>query len=286
MATTVLDSRGIAEEYLAWVREEARRLPVPPRLATILYRPTADRSSIEYRDMIMKDAQRLGLEASAEEPRDERALLDAIDRANADGSVHGIVVFYPLGASIKDEDVMDRVSPYKDPEGLHALNLGYLVKYRIFLDEARGLKCVVPATAKAAVKALQRHPEVPIEGSFVAIVNNSMRVGKPLGLMLENLGATVVKCWHVTRRADLERSVRSADILVTAVPDPSFQLDPEWVKPGAAVLDLSHGGNIDASRLLGRATLVTMPQNRLGKVTRAMMFVNLVYCARYKGVFY
>ena len=53
-----------------------------------------------------------------------------------------------------------------------------------------------------------------IQGAFVTIVNNSMRVGKPLGLMLENLGATVVKCWHVTRPDDLERCVRSADILV------------------------------------------------------------------------
>ena len=88
----------------------------------------------------------------------------------------------------------------------------------------------------------------------------------------------------VPRKPDMKLSARS--LKVTAVPDPAFRLEPDWVKPGAAVLDLSHQGNIDSARLDGRASLVTSPENRLGKITRAMMFVNLVYCARYIGVFY
>ena len=96
---------------------------------------------------------------------------------------------------------MDLVSPTKDVEGLNSTNLGYLIKFKRFLDEARGIKCVVPATAKAVVKILQAYPEIPIEGAFAVVVNNSMRVGKPLGLMLENLGATVVKCYDKTPRA-------------------------------------------------------------------------------------
>lgn len=284
--TAVIDSQSIADEFLDWVRVEAHTLGFAPCLATLLFRPAADPASIRYRDLISKDGARLGLKVRAVEAADERELLASIDALNRDPSVHGIVVLYPLRCGVSDEDVMDRVSPFKDAEGLHSINLGYLVKYKIFLDAERGLKCIVPATAKAAVKALQRHPEAKIHGSFAAIVNNSMRVGKPLGLMLENLGATVVKCYHLTRRADLERCVRAADLLVTAVPDPKFRLEPDWVKPGAAVLDLSYEGNVDAKALVGKAVLVTSPENRLGKVTRAMMFVNLVYCAKYKGVYY
>ncbi|MCM2305602.1 MAG: hypothetical protein NDJ72_12940, partial [Elusimicrobia bacterium] len=115
---------------------------------------------------------------------------------------------------------------------------------------------------------------------FAVVVNNSMRVGKPLGLMLENLGATVVKCYDKTPRALLEEQVRRADILVTAVPDPSFKLDPSWVKKGAAVVDVSYQGNVDAKALDGVASFLTAPDNRIGAMTRAMTFVNLVYCAK------
>jgi len=282
----VLDSQQIAEQFLDWVHREKERFPFVPRLATVLYRPAAEAASLQYRNLILKDAERLGVRACALEAQDAAGLCGVIAGANADPDIHGIVVLYPLRCPLADEDVMDLVSPYKDAEGLHSINLGYLIKYKRFLDPEREIKCVVPATAKAVVKALQHHPEIAIEGAFVTIINNSMRVGKPLGLMLENLGATVVKCYHLTRREDLERCVRRADILITAVPDPSFRLDPSWVKPGAAVLDVSHQGNLDARSLAGKASLLTVPENRLGKVTRAMMFVNLIYCARCKGTLY
>ncbi|MDE2237668.1 MAG: hypothetical protein KGK30_07245, partial [Elusimicrobia bacterium] len=146
------------------------------------------------------------------------------------------------------------------------------------LDEARTVKCVVPATAKAVVKTLQ-HFDIPLEGRFVTIVNNSMRVGKPLGLMLENLGATVVKVYDKTRPSDLKDCVGRADIVVTAVPDPAFLLEPSWVKRGSTVIDVSYQGNVDAAALKSPAA-VTARDNRIGQVTRAMMFVNLVYCAK------
>lgn len=251
-----------------------------PRLATILFRPDQNPASLKYRDLIVKDAARLGVAVDPHESDSEESLLAMVRKLNADRSVTGMMLFYPLRAAIHDEDVMDRVSPLKDVEGLHSANLGFLVKYKRFLDEARGIKCVVPATAKAVVKALQAYPEIPVEGAFAVIVNNSMRVGKPLGLMLENLGATVVKCYDKTPRPVLESMVRQADILVTAVPDPSFKLPPDWVKPGAAVVDVSFQGNIDAAALEGRARFATAPDNRIGVMTRAMTFVNLVYCAR------
>jgi 5,10-methylene-tetrahydrofolate dehydrogenase/methenyl tetrahydrofolate cyclohydrolase len=74
--------------------------------------------------------------------------------------------------------------------------------------------------------------------------------------------------------------VRRADLLITAVPDPSFKLDPSWVKKGASVVDVSYQGNIDAKALEGVASFVTAPDNRIGAMTRAMTFVNLVYCAK------
>lgn len=277
--TEHIDCRSLAASYLDWVRAERARLCVEPCVATVLRSGTGDKGSKSYRDLILKDARRLDVRTRSIERASEDELVSAVRELNGDPGVHGIIVLYPLGLSIPDDYFMDLVSPEKDIEGLHSINLGYLIKYRRYLDRERGVKCVVPATAKAVIKTLQAHPAVRIGGSFAAIVNNSMRVGKPLGLMLENLGATVVKCYDRTDRRDLESCVRRADIVVTAVPDPAFRLDPAWIKPGAAVIDVSFEGNLDVAALEGRAGLLSVPENRIGRMTRAMMFVNLMYCA-------
>ena len=278
--SAIFDCREIAGRYLQWVRGQKETLPRRPCLATVLYTPAKNPASLQYRDLILKDAASLGIEAKSLEAGSEDELLVLIERLNDDRKVNGVVILYPLNSGLADEDVMDRLSARKDVEGLHSLNLGYLIKFKRFLDERRSVKCVVPATAKAVVKTLQAYPEIRIEGALVVIVNNSMRVGKPLGLMLENLGATVVKCYDKTRAEVLEDSVRRADILITAVPDPRFVLDPSWVKKGGVVMDVSYQGNIDSKALRGTASYVTAPENRVGAVTRAMMFVNLIYCAR------
>lgn len=276
--TAVIDCRAMADDFFSWVKARRAELPFTPGLATVLLKGRSDAASAQYRDMILKDARSLGFLARSVEARTEAELLAAVDNLNADPEVQGVVVMYPLRIHRLDEEVMDLVSAGKDIEGLHSLNLGYLIKYRRYLDEPRGLKCVVPATAKAVVKALQSRADIRLEGAFCTIVNNSMRVGKPLGLMLENLGATVVKCYDKTPREALEACVRQSDIVVTAVPDPGFRLDPSWVRPGAALVDVSFGGNFDAAALMGRAGSLTVPENRIGRLTRAMMFVNLIYC--------
>jgi methylenetetrahydrofolate dehydrogenase (NADP+) / methenyltetrahydrofolate cyclohydrolase len=275
----VLDCRAVADGFFAWAAGEAGKLGRPPRLATVLFRPELNPASRRYRDLIASDARRAGALVDSHDARDEGGLLELVDRLNAAPEVDGIMVFHPLKSALRDEDVMVRISPFKDVEGLHAVNMGYLIQYRRFLDEARGVKCVVPATAKAVVKTLQHYPEIAIEGAFAVIVNNSPRVGKPLGLMLENLGATVVKGFDKTPRPLLEELVRRADILVTAVPDSNFRLDASWIKSGAAVVDVSYEGNLDYAAAAARAGFLTAPDNRVGAVTRAMTFVNLVYCA-------
>ncbi|MEK7388132.1 MAG: bifunctional 5,10-methylenetetrahydrofolate dehydrogenase/5,10-methenyltetrahydrofolate cyclohydrolase [Elusimicrobiota bacterium] len=278
--TRFLDCRGTAARYFDWTAREISKMRRKPRLSAVLFRPRQNPASLTYRDLILKDAARLGVAVDSHEVDDEESLLALVRRLNGDKSTTGVMLFYPLNCRLKDEDVMDLVSPLKDVEGLHSMNLGYLIKYKRFLNESRGVKCVVPATAKAVVKMLQAYPDIAIEGAFAVLVNNSMRVGKPLGLMLENLGATVVKCYDKTPRPLLEAMVRRADVLVTAVPDPKFALDPSWVKAGAAVVDVSFAGNVDVAALKGRAAFTTAADNRIGVMTRSMTFVNLVYCAQ------
>jgi len=280
MSAGLLDCRAVSARYFDWAAREVAGMRRKPRLATVLFRPETNPASLRYRDLILKDAARVGATVEGHEAHEEAELLALVKRLNADRGVTGMMLFYPLRSALHDDEVMDLVSPLKDVEGLNSTNLGYLIKYKRFLDEARGIKCVVPATAKAVVKTLQAYPEARIEGAFACVINNSMRVGKPLGLMLENLGATVVKCYDKTPREVMEAAVRRADILVTAVPDARFRVPAEWVKPGAAVVDVSFEGNLDHDAVAARAGLLTAPDNRVGAVTRAMTFVNLVYCAR------
>ncbi|MDO8803330.1 MAG: bifunctional 5,10-methylenetetrahydrofolate dehydrogenase/5,10-methenyltetrahydrofolate cyclohydrolase [Elusimicrobiota bacterium] len=278
MSAHIFDCRKIAEEYLFKVREELHGLKGLPSLAVLS--KEEDSPSSVYRNLIMKDAAALGIPISDIRAADYEALELQIKKVNADPGIKGIIVMYPLGFKKKDDDIMDLIDPGKDIEGMHSINFGYLIKYKKFLDEGLGLKCVVPATAKAIVKTIQ-HYAIPIEGSFSVIVNNSMRIGKPLGLMLENLGATVVKCYDKTRREDLEAAIAKADILVTAVPDRNFRIPADIVKKGAVVLDASFEGNLNYDELREKASFITSPENRIGKVTRAMIFTNFSYCSKY-----
>jgi 5,10-methylene-tetrahydrofolate dehydrogenase/methenyl tetrahydrofolate cyclohydrolase len=277
--SATFDCRAVAERFNDWVRLESVAMSSIPKLAVVLLKPRAGAASVKYRNLILQDATRLNVRADSFEPESEGELVSLIGRLNKDHSISGILVFYPVGGEIPDEDLMDMVSPLKDVEGLHSINLGYLIKYKKFLDAPQSVKCVVPATAKAIVKTLQEH-HVPIERAFVTIINNSMRVGKPLGLMLENLGATVVNCHDKTKTVDLEACARRADILITAVPNPLFSINPAWVKPDSAVVDVSYEGNIDVIATQKRAKLITSPHNQIGQVTRALLFVNLLYCAK------
>src|ERR1035437_9288018 len=142
----LLDCRGIASRYFDWAARECAAMKRKPRLATVLFRPKLNPASLQYRDLMLKDAARLGVRVDGHEAEDEESLLALVRRLNRSSAVSGVMLFYPLCAALRDEDVMDQVSPLKDVEGLHSINLGSLIKYKRFLDEARGIKCVVPAT--------------------------------------------------------------------------------------------------------------------------------------------
>src|SRR5438046_2419310 len=160
--TVSIDTRAVSEEYLDWVRGEIPGLAAAPCLATVLLK-AAKSDCVQYRDMIHKDAARLGVRALQVEAASETELVSEVGRLNKEHEVHGIVVLYPLGLPRPDTEIMDLVSPVKDIEGLHSINLGFLIKYKRFLDSAHEVKCVVPATAKAVVKTLLHHTAIRIE---------------------------------------------------------------------------------------------------------------------------
>ena len=204
----------------------------------------------------------------------ETALLGRLAQLNADPLVHGIVVQLPLPRHLDSSRVLAAVSPMKDVDGFHAVNLGALLQ---------GRPGFVPGTP-AGVMRLLEHAGVPLAGKIATIVGRSTIVGKPLALLLLQKDATVTICHSKTR--DLAATTRQADILIAAVGRAKL-ITAGMVKPGACVIDvginrLADGklaGDVDFESVRAVAGSITPVPGGVGPMTVAMLIVNTVRAA-------
>src|SRR3990170_5020998 len=205
----------------------------------------------------------------------EPALLECVARLNADPRVHGIVVQLPLPRQLDAARVLAAVSPAKDVDGFHALNLGALLQ---------GRPGFVPGTP-AGVMRLLEHAGVPLARRRAVIVGRSTIVGKPLALLLLQKDATVTICHSKT--ADLAAMTAQADILVAAVGRAKL-ITADMVKPGACVIDVginrladgSLAGDVDFAAARAIAAWITPVPGGVGPMTVAMLIVNTVRAAQ------
>ncbi len=204
----------------------------------------------------------------------ESALLDCIHRLNADRAVHGILVQLPLPRQLDADRVLAAVSPAKDVDGFHAVNLGALL---------RGRPGFVPGTP-AGVMRLLEHAGVALAGKNATIVGRSTIVGKPLALLLLQKDATVTICHSKTR--DLAAVTKQADILIAAAGRAKL-VTAEMVKPGACVIDVGVNrlpdgklaGDVDFAAVKEIAGSITPVPGGVGPMTVAMLIVNTVRAA-------
>ena len=152
-------------------------------------------------------------------------LLALIAELNARDEVDGILVQLPLPPQVDTKRVLEAVDPAKDVDGFHPVNLGRLVS---------GRKGLVACTPAGCMEILRRSG-IPLEGANAAIVGRSDIVGKPMALLLMHANATVTICHSKTR--DLPGVVRSADIVIAAI-GRAAMVEPDWVRPGATVIDV------------------------------------------------
>jgi 5,10-methylene-tetrahydrofolate dehydrogenase/methenyl tetrahydrofolate cyclohydrolase len=283
MPTTLtgrLDCQETARHYFELVRSNVKKLGFSPGLAIVL--GSQDTGSLTYQRWLMKDCENAGINASDLRVENGMQLVKLVARLNQDEKTHGVFIFYPLRyQEIKDDEVMDLVDPGKDIEGLHAINIGFLNKYRKRMDDGTQHRCMTPCTARAVVKTLKRgFGEAWLAGKTVLVINDSLRIGRPLTAMVANLKATPILCHANTNPAHLEGFIRMADVIVSAVPAPGYQINTDWIKDGALCFDLSGEGNFDYEALVRRGIPYTdTTKNSVGKVTRAMALLNLTYAA-------
>ena len=229
MSAIILDGTKIAAQIKAEVGEEVKELTAAglrPGLAVVLagHNPA---SEIYVRNKV-KSCEQLGIYSEKHTPPDNvttAELLALVDALNRRDEIDGILVQLPLPPQVDAKKVLLAVSPEKDVDGFHPMNVGYLSTQRPGL---------VPCTPAGIIEILKRS-NIPIAGAEAVVVGRSDIVGKPVAMLLLNSNATVTVCHSKTR--DLPGVCRRADILVAAI-GKAGMITPEFVKPGATVIDV------------------------------------------------
>lgn len=229
MSATILDGNKIAAQIRAELADDVKNLSAAgkrPGLAVILagHNPA---SEIYVRNKV-KACEQLGIYSEKLTPPESvttEELLAMVDHLNQNDDIDGILVQLPLPQQVDARKVLLAVSPAKDVDGLHPVNVGYLSTQRPGL---------VPCTPSGVMEILRRS-NVPIAGQNAVVVGRSDLVGKPAAMLLLNANATVTVCHSKTRA--LPAVCRQGDILVAAIGKAGL-VTKDFVKPGAVVIDV------------------------------------------------
>ena len=282
MTAQILDGAATLKQIkveLAARVEALAAAGVVPGLGTVLV--GEDPGSRWYVGAKHKDCAELGIRSIRRDlpATATQAEVEAvIDELNADPDCTGFLIQQPTG--LDELALLSRVDPAKDVDGLHPVNLGWLVL---------GRPAPLPCTPMGCLELLRRHG-VQIAGAKVVVVGRGLTVGRPLGLILtrRSENATVTLCHTGTR--DLAAEVRQADIVVAAAGVPNI-ITADMVKPGAAVLDVGVSRVVDAesgtSRVAGDvapevaevAGWISPNPGGVGPMTRAELLTNVVAAA-------
>ncbi|MBF0138488.1 MAG: bifunctional methylenetetrahydrofolate dehydrogenase/methenyltetrahydrofolate cyclohydrolase FolD [Magnetococcales bacterium] len=277
---TIIDGKEIArkirEELKAEIALLRQRHKVQPGLAVVLV--GSDPASQVYVRNKKRACAEVGIESFSHElvaGTRESELLDLVNRLNQDPFVHGILIQLPLPRQITAQRVLERISPDKDADGFHPLNMG-----RLFTGNP-GFRPCTPW----GIMELLRVSGVDPAGRHAVVVGRSNIVGKPVAMLLLAAHATVTIC-H-SRTPDLAAIIRQADILVAAVGQAGL-IQGSWIKEGAVVIDVGMNrdpeghlcGDVDFAAAEQRAAAITPVPGGVGPMTIAMLLKNTVEGAK------
>jgi methylenetetrahydrofolate dehydrogenase (NADP+)/methenyltetrahydrofolate cyclohydrolase len=261
-----------------------------PGLGTLLV--GSDPGSLSYVAGKHRDCAEVGIE-SIRVDLPETATADEVRAAivalNENPAVTGYIIQLPLPAGLDENAMLELMDPDKDADGLHPTNLGRLVLGVAGPSTGSGADYPLPCTPAGIVEMLERY-DVPISGKHVVVIGRGLTVGRPLGLLLTRKGLDATVTLTHSRTVDLASYVRQADIVVAAVGVAGL-VQPDWLKPGAAVLDVGITRVVNPetgkARLVGDvdpasadiAGYLSPVPGGVGPMTRAMLLVNVVRAA-------
>jgi methylenetetrahydrofolate dehydrogenase (NADP+) / methenyltetrahydrofolate cyclohydrolase len=239
MTARVLDGTKIRDEIFAELKDEIVRLGqegIRPGLAAVLVGENP--ASQLYVKSKIAACEQLGIASWMHTPAASvttEQMLRLVHDLNNDQAVDGILIQLPLPSQVDTKRVLEAVDPAKDVDGFHPVSLGRLVSGR------PGLVACTPA---GCMEILRRN-NIPIEGANAVVLGRSDIVGKPMALLLMHANATVTICHSKTR--DLPGVVRRADIVVAAMGRAGY-VQADWIRPGAAVIDVGTNKVTDAKQ--------------------------------------
>lgn len=269
----LLDGKALANDILDKLSLKVNRLDTAPNLVVI--QVGNDPASSVYVRNKERTAERVGINSetvklSKHITQDE--LLEIIDKYNHFTDVNGILVQLPLPKHIDEQVILEAISPMKDVDGFHPLNVG---KLNI------GQKQMIPSTP-AGIMELLKANHIELEGKHVVIVGRSNIVGKPLAHLLLEANATVTIAHSKTK--DLKHLTKQADILVVAVGQPEL-ITEDYVKDGTVVIDVGINrtesglkGDVDFNNVKSKVAAITPVPGGVGPMTITML-MNQTYQA-------
>lgn len=218
-------------------------------------------------------------EYALDEGTSEQELLDLVSQLNDDDRVSGILVQLPLPKHINEERIIEAISPRKDVDAFHAVNVG-----KIMIGNFSFLPCT-----PAGVMELLASTGVDITGKECVVIGRSNIVGKPMAMLLLHKSATVTIC-H-SRTVDLASVCKRADILVSAVGIANF-VTADMVKDGAIVIDVGMNrnhegklcGDVDFDEVKKKTSYITPVPGGVGPMTIAMLMKNTLTAAKEQNI--
>ena len=284
MTAIKLDGLAAAKDIKAELAQqvvELKKRGITPGLGTLLVGD--DPGSHKYVAGKHRDCAEIGMHSVRIDMKASSSAADiraAIRDLNDARDVTGYIIQLPLPVGIDSLEMLELIDPAKDADGLHPINLGRLV-----LGVSGELTSPLPCTPAGIVELLRRY-DVPTKGAEVAVIGRGITVGRPLGLLMSRKGIdSTVTTLHSASK-DIAASVRRADIVVAALGVAHF-VQPDWIKPGAAVLDVGVTRVDGGSTLAGDihpdvaavAGWLSPNPGGVGPMTRAMLVKNVVDAA-------
>ena len=271
----IIDGKAVAAEEKLKIRREVenmRKNSLVPKLTVILVGD--DPASCIYVRNKKKACEEVGIESdliNLPEKTTEKKLIDLVKKLNRDKSVSGILVQLPLPPHISENAVISAISPQKDVDAFHPVNVG-----RIMIGDYGFLPCT-----PAGIMELLRHYGIGVSGKNCVVVGRSNIVGKPMAMLLLHSDGTVTVCHSKTE--GLKKICAGADILVTAIGHAKF-FTKSYIKPGAVLIDVGMNrdsagklcGDMDFENVKDKASYITPVPGGVGPMTIVTLLKNTV----------
>ena len=283
MTAQLLDGLATARAIKAELAIEVQQLAskgVTPGLGTLLVGDDPGSHSYvsgKHRDCAQVGIHSVRIDLPASASRAD--VVSAIQDLNSAKEVTGYIVQLPLPSGMDQNQMLEMIDPAKDADGLHPINLGKLV-----MNVSGEMKSPLPCTPSGIVELLRRY-QIETRGREVAILGRGLTVGRPLSLLMTRKGIDASVTLLHSASQDIPAALKRADIVVAAIGQQHF-VRSEWIKPGAAVLDV--GITRVASGLVGDvdprvsevAGYLSPNPGGVGPMTRAMLLANVVRAAK------